>query len=694
MIRLLDIMVAEPYKPVAYRGADGEKPFNLGLMMDKVNRRSSNTSLLTTFDTGHSGTVVNGRCYPGLPMRDSLKFWTHPYNKPVLERHLPKGHKPGDPEPTVYGRVRFAEFVQTVTDQQLASDWKRPSIADEGSGFTKAQAGISHRGAIEELMDGRFKTVSQGSDTDHLFCSVCGNDWALRGGQCEHRPLHSYKIQDSDFLSVMYFITGRLFYNHLAKCVQPGQPYSTVLSHEFMDSKELTELFSDGKVLSWRPSRMVLRDSRDGDMEFVLENSSAQDPTSGWKREDWARAHVLTSLADAGRLKDAVLEQELPQIEAFRASDRKPDFGEPRFRIGPDGSMPLCDADTLSAAAKLADGVKGADPDSLRSRISECAGLLVPFIGESTMPEEAQKWAEIVKVSDGLDEANCRDWSGFDGDIMELVSEEGAAEERGFAAGLIAQDAKLTSASRKALPDSAFCGPNRSFPAHDAAHVRNALARLPQATRFSSEEKGRILACVRSRAKKLGVEVNADQLEFNHLVGLLDQATPATVKAPPAPDGETPDQAVKRVTTSLESANAKIQDLEGQRGRLLDENTDLRGTLHRMMARKIFDLRSELDKPDIKALDSEEKRTEFLAQLALRKTESLRDSLTDLEAEFTAAKGLTDGKTDDPTAGGLNDNADPDKGKEGKGGEAGPDASSTNGDSQADKFERQLSGGA
>ena len=35
--------------------------------------------------------------------------------------------------------------------------------------------------------------------------------------------------------------------------------------------------------------------------------------------------------------------------------------------------------------------------------------------------------------------------------------------------------AKLSAAARRALPDSAFAGPDRSFPVNDAAHARAAL---------------------------------------------------------------------------------------------------------------------------------------------------------------------------------------------------------------------------
>jgi len=70
----------------------------------------------------------------------------------------------------------------------------------------------------------------------------------------------------------------------------------------------------------------------------------------------------------------------------------------------------------------------------------------------------------------------------------------------------LTEDAKLTYGARKNLPDSAFCGPGRSFPAHDAAHVRNGLARLNQSN-FSSAQKSRIHGCLVGRAKKYGIKV-------------------------------------------------------------------------------------------------------------------------------------------------------------------------------------------
>lgn len=75
--------------------------------------------------------------------------------------------------------------------------------------------------------------------------------------------------------------------------------------------------------------------------------------------------------------------------------------------------------------------------------------------------------------------------------------------------GLTFEEAKLSYAKRQKLPDSAFCGPNRTYPAHDKAHVRNGLARLGTfGKRLKPAVRKRILACLKRRAKRYGIEVS------------------------------------------------------------------------------------------------------------------------------------------------------------------------------------------
>ena len=64
--------------------------------------------------------------------------------------------------------------------------------------------------------------------------------------------------------------------------------------------------------------------------------------------------------------------------------------------------------------------------------------------------------------------------------------------------------AKLTAKTRNRLPDSAFAGPDRSYPIEDPSHARNALARAAQ--HASPELDAKIKAKVRRRYPNIKVE--------------------------------------------------------------------------------------------------------------------------------------------------------------------------------------------
>lgn len=61
---------------------------------------------------------------------------------------------------------------------------------------------------------------------------------------------------------------------------------------------------------------------------------------------------------------------------------------------------------------------------------------------------------------------------------------------------------KLTTKTREKLPDSAFCGPNRTFPCHDLKHIASAKAFLDRSN-FSDEEKQKIRECIERKEKEL-----------------------------------------------------------------------------------------------------------------------------------------------------------------------------------------------
>lgn len=70
--------------------------------------------------------------------------------------------------------------------------------------------------------------------------------------------------------------------------------------------------------------------------------------------------------------------------------------------------------------------------------------------------------------------------------------------------------AVLNAAQRNALPDSAFAGPDRSYPVNDASHARNALARVSQA-QHSGRISDKFAAIIKKKAKKKLGEPEGDE---------------------------------------------------------------------------------------------------------------------------------------------------------------------------------------
>ena len=93
--------------------------------------------------------------------------------------------------------------------------------------------------------------------------------------------------------------------------------------------------------------------------------------------------------------------------------------------------------------------------------------------------------------------------------------------------GLTYDEAELSYQARKDLPDSAFCGPDRSYPAHDLPHARNALARVSQ---FGSPAlQARVRACVYRKHPELKkdnedliIQSNISELKIDEEKGTLE----------------------------------------------------------------------------------------------------------------------------------------------------------------------------
>lgn len=136
--------------------------------------------------------------------------------------------------------------------------------------------------------------------------------------------------------------------------------------------------------------------------------------------------------------------------------------------------------------------------------------------------------------------------------LMEKLFKDGLSDEEQEAlyqlqlaemdAGII-EDAKLTTEKRKKLASSTFCGPGRSFPVPDCAHVTAARRLIGRYKGEGSKES--ILACVARKAKALGCDSTKDAVK--------DSVQDATTVVPTTdPHAGVPDPKANRAAQLLE----------------------------------------------------------------------------------------------------------------------------------------------
>lgn len=114
--------------------------------------------------------------------------------------------------------------------------------------------------------------------------------------------------------------------------------------------------------------------------------------------------------------------------------------------------------------------------------------------------------------------------------------------------------AVLTTKKRKALPAGSFCGPDRSFPAQDAAHVRNGMARLGV---WKGDGKSAIARCLARKAKNVGVEVS-DAFKKKYGISGSVQDPTSTIKRGSSMSEEALDQ-LKDELASMKEEQEKLR---------------------------------------------------------------------------------------------------------------------------------------
>lgn len=338
----------------------------------------------------------------------------------------------------VSDKMPFGQQIDVV--RSLLQDSILADQGYEGLGHIQLVANITDPAAIQKLLDGRYLTGSTGASTDAAICSVCRSDWT-ENGRCEHTPGAVYDG------AKCFIIAGKLSYDEFSFVNKPADRHAKVLELHYNGIQDSVQIAEDSKNRLYEIN-----------LEFPQYETKDKENTMGQKD------------ADTNTPTATDPNPELVIQDNVQDSDKGP-INVADNTIEPETVDTEVQDDTVDNSATV-EGTQEESVDEFVARVLDSE--------EKLSDEDEEKlydimWQEILAaIQDGE---------------LEIEAE-------------LLEDAKLSSEKRKKLPKSTFCGPNKSFPVPDCAHVTAARRLIG---RYKGPgDKSSILACVARKAKALG----------------------------------------------------------------------------------------------------------------------------------------------------------------------------------------------
>lgn len=188
------------------------------------------------------------------------------------------------------------------------------------------------------------------------------------------------------------------------------------------------------------------------------------------------------------------------------------------------------------------------------------------------------------------------------------------------------QDGKLPESQTKLLASKQFCGPNRSFPCTDKAHVQAALSLLPR-FKGNTDVQSRIMSSVSKRLVELAIDIDQN-------VKKVEIAKETTVPAISAPAPSDQNTKVAELEGEIKALKAQLSDKTEEVKGLTDASARLHKSLNTSLAQQLVVVKWVLDKEDSRKVKDESALNELVAKLSQRSADSLRDSIEDLIPEL------------------------------------------------------------
>lgn len=653
------------------------------------------THLLVRIAASHAGRLTaNNAFYPPVRMQAAIPTFTQPYQKPLLLNH----NLEGDP----LGRIIAARYVDTSTGLPKYQHLKDCLLQDNhqtawrlidllgmdlldpkfpGLGYAEVVARVTDREAIERILDGRYQTVSVAFVTDQAVCSICQTNW-LQDGKCDHTP--GQMVDDKP----CFIVVGAMRFDEVSFVNRPADNLAGVLEFHVGGATNRMEVEP-------RAMPQVACAAFVAGPETLINVADAKSLNLFHFRPNFEEVLYLMSATTSAPQADAkvqeVLERLLSQIhdvslEISSFADKEMIVQVHNFlhteydwHVENSDVTQLVPKDKLDLHAKLHQvAMEGGFMDAfvlgkLDLTLQERGVEAPEGFKDQQVPDQGDHNADTQPVTDQeelqldslFDEEKC--WEAMDAELDAIAAE---LEDEDPAAAQAFRDAKLSAEQRKKLSSSTFCGPDRSFPVPDCAHVTAARRLI---NRYKGEgSKEAILRCVERKAKALGCDKTKKDAEpelptkdellaqRQQLLCQLDTLEAELLQRFKVEFSEPCQECLAKDNeiTALKAAAAidihQLDVLEMDLRAVTDEVLVLREQLTQLLVQTIIDQRQL----QAKKLFSDAERESLRAELSSRSLDSLLDSAKDqyvgvaqiLEAFTTGmAHQPTEGQVADPT---------------------------------------------
>jgi hypothetical protein len=342
---------------------------------------------------------------------------------------------------------------------------------------------VPDKDAIDRMIDGRFRTlsVSASATPKDVKCSICGR--TINDYECDHYRGKTYSITDERTKKttdrLCYWIWGKQVYNEVSFVQKPADADA--------DTYEMSFINIDGKDnFDENTNDTAHVDTRVSLMSADIENGLLQNLLDS-EENNVETLYAADSIVDE-TMHIEVKKSDVDQTDSSGKGDSTTDNNDADDTVTTDcGSDDNNNDTTINDTDTLDDQSVGTfDSHSVRSAT---LGLIQDML--------KNKYLTIDDAVDALFDENeiyiSRDNRSND-TILQLLDEE-----------LTSADAPLSIKKRKTLKQSTYCGPNKTFPVPDCAHV---IAAKRLMTKFSGtdETKERIINGINRKSKVLFVD--------------------------------------------------------------------------------------------------------------------------------------------------------------------------------------------